>query len=111
MKPSSLQEAVAIIQGNFPTAELQEWAAQSEDAARNQAHFELGLWVRNEWVHGGSPLATEIKSVARFVHDDDISSIIIKALWRVLNGAPCPSIKEMLPHDWAGYKAETLSWD
>lgn len=111
MKPSSLQEAVAVIQATFQASELQEWAAQPEDAARSQAHWALGMWVRNQWVHGGSPLATEIKSVAWFVHDDDISSIVIKALWHVLNGALCPSIEELLPPGALRPKAKHLSWE
>ncbi len=97
MKPSSLEDAVTLIRAKFPESELQAWAAQSEDAARFKAHFELGLWVRNNWVYGnGSPLATRIKEAAWFVHDDDISRMIVRALWRVLNGLPCPTIEELL---------------
>jgi hypothetical protein len=97
MKPSSLEDAVTLIRANFPESELQAWAAQSEDVARVQAHFALGLWVRNTWVYGdGSPLATKIMEADWSIQADDVSSIIISALWRVLNGFPCPSIEELL---------------
>ena len=97
MKPSTLQEAVSFIQASFPADELKAWAAQPETSAQMQAHWSLGMWVRNQWVHGGSPLATEIKSIAWFVHDDDISSYVTKALWHVLNGERCPQLKELVP--------------
>ena len=97
MKPSSLQEAVVTIRETFPETELQDWATQPEDTACLQAHWGLGLWIRNHWIYDkGSPLASEIKKQSLFLHDDDISSIILKALWRVLNGDPCPTIQELL---------------
>jgi hypothetical protein len=97
MKPSSLQEAVSIIQANFSQEELREFASQSEQLARVSAHWSIGVWVRNNWIHDGSPLAAEVKNIAWFVHDDDISSYIIIALWRVLNGESCPLLKDLLP--------------
>jgi sulfur relay (sulfurtransferase) DsrC/TusE family protein len=107
MKPSSIEEAVAILQSTFQVLELQEWSAQSESSAISQAHWTLGMWVRNQWVYGGSPLVAEIKSAAGFIHDDDVSSIIIKALWHVLNGAPCPTIEELIPLR----TTQHLTWD
>jgi len=97
LKPLSLQDAVDIIRATFPEEELQAWADQPENAAADQAHFALGAWIRNNWVHGaGSPLAIHIKEITRYVHSDDISDVVIKALWRVLNGSVCPSIEELL---------------
>lgn len=107
MKPSSLEEAFAILQSTFHALELQEWSAQSESSAISQAHWTLGMWVRNQWVYGGSPLVEEIKSAAGVIHDDDVSSIIIKALWHVLNGAPCPTIEELIPLR----TTQLLTWD
>lgn len=97
LRPLSLQDAVDIIRATFPEEELQAWSDQPEGSAGAQAHFELGVWIRNNWVYrAGSPLAVHIKEVAWFIHDDDISSVVIKALWRVLNGSVCPSIEELL---------------
>lgn len=98
MKPSTLQEAISIIQATFPAAELRAWAAQPEHIASFQAHFELGLWIRNQWVYGGSPMYTEIERATLIIHTDDISDIVIKALWDVLNGKPCPTISELFPN-------------
>ncbi len=97
MKPTPLEDAVRMIRTTFPELALRDWATRPEDEACLQAHFVLGLWVRNMWVHGeGSPLARRIKAAAWFVHDDDISKMVIRALWRVLNGFPCPSVEELL---------------
>ena len=97
MKPTSLEDAVTLIRATFPESELEAWAAQSENVAQAQAHFALGLWVRNNWVYGdGSPLATKIIEAAVIIDADNVSSIITSALWRVLNGFPCPSIEELL---------------
>lgn len=97
LKPLSLQDAVDIIRATFPEEELQTWANQPESAAGVEAHFWLGTWIRNNWVFGaGSPLAAHIKEITKYVHNDDISAVVIKALWRVLNGSVCPSIEELL---------------
>jgi len=99
MKPSTLQEAISIIQATFPAAELSAWAALPENIASFQAHFELGLWIRNQWFYGdGSPLTTELKKANFFLDADDISDIVVKALWGVLNGKPCPTVSELFPN-------------
>lgn len=95
MKPSSLEEAIAIIREEFLEKNINKWAALSEDKACSQAHFSgVGVWIRNEWVYGGScPLVYKIREHDQFIHNDNISDIIVKALWQVLNGYSCPSIK------------------
>lgn len=95
MKPSSLQEAVEIIMATFPAADLQTWASRPEISACIEAHFGLGMWIRNNWVYGdGSPLASKIMETYWWGDADKISEAIIKALWKVLNGSPCPTIEE-----------------
>jgi hypothetical protein len=96
-KPITLQDAVDIIRVSFPEEELQVWATESESSANALAHFVLGTWIRNNWVHGaGSPLAVRIKEAYWFIQADEVSSMVIRALWRVLNGLPCPSIEALL---------------
>ncbi|HCI14014.1 MAG: hypothetical protein A2063_03560 [Gallionellales bacterium GWA2_60_142] len=109
IRPSSLHGAVGIIRATFPAEELQAWAAQPEGSAGGQAHFELGMWIRNNWVHGsGSPLATQIEKFAGVIDADQISAAIVKALWRVLNGLPCSEIEELVKPSQSRI---TLEWD
>ena len=96
-KPSSIEDAVSAIRAAFPETELQSWARQTEAEACAQAHFGLGAWIRNNWVYGsGSPLVTKIREAAVLIHDDDISWVIVRGVWRLLNGVPCLSIEELL---------------
>ena len=61
-----------------------------------------GLWVRNEWVHvDPAPLIARIRKLSYCVHDDDVSSYILEAFWRVLNGEDCPTIEELLAEHYA----------
>ncbi|WP_374363486.1 DUF6794 domain-containing protein [Pseudoduganella danionis] len=111
MKPSSLQEAVLIIQATFPAQELQAWTNLSEDEALAKVHFGLGMWIRNQWVYGGSPLVTEIHSLAWSIHDDDISSIVLRALWQYLKHKTCPDLQELLSSYSLYPEAKYLNWE
>lgn len=112
VKPSSLEDAVNGLRATFPEADLRTWAAQSESTACSRAHWELGLWIRNQWLHRGSPLATQIESSYGRIDADEISSIVVQALWRVLNGHPCPTLEELVPPHWRHWpRAEDLIWD
>lgn len=97
MTPRTLQDAVTAICTAFPLPELEAWAAQPEVEAHVHAHIGIGLWIRNQWVHGaGSPLADSIKRSVVLAHDDTVSSFITIALWKVLNGQPCPTVEELV---------------
>lgn len=109
IRPSSLHDAVDIIRATFPAEALQAWAAQAEDIAGGQAHFELGMWIRNNWVYGsGSPLATQIEEFSGHIDADRISSVIVHALWRALNGLPCSKIEGLVKPSQSRI---TLEWD
>ena len=97
MRPSSIQEAVSIIQKKFPAKQLENFASQPESIACVQAHFDLGMWIRNNWFYGsGSPLAKKMLEIDWTLDADQMSSLIIKSLWQVLNGQPCPTINELV---------------
>ena len=97
MQPSSLDEAIALIISEFEENDLREWAKAPEAEACFEAHFGLGMWIRNNWVYGeGTVLFDGIRNASSsFIHDDDVSEVIVRALWRVLNGRPMPSIEEL----------------
>lgn len=111
MKPSTLEESVLLIRAAFPVEKLQAWANLPENEANIQAHFCLGMWIRNNWVHPGSPLVSNIRSIAFNIHDDDISSIVIEALLQVLRGEPCPELQELISSYCVYQVVMPLSWD
>jgi len=96
-RPHTLAEAVAMILATFGEERFTRWADQPIGGALADAHFDLGLWIRNHWVLGaGSPLAGRIREDVYSIHDDDISALILEALWRVLHGERCPTAEEMI---------------
>jgi len=96
-------EAVEILCSMHSQDQLAFWAAQPLDEALWKAHFQAGLWIRNEWMHGDpAPLVRRMREFAYLVHDDDASGFILEALWRVLNGENCPTIEELLEHRYPG---------
>jgi len=97
-RPDTLAEAIQIIRETFPEQELAQWASMERSEALMQAHFELGLWIRNTWFYAGScGLEDAIKSHFPYGPDvDRMSSYILEALWHILNGEPCPSLAELI---------------
>ena len=94
--PGTLAEAVAMILVTFGEKELAEWAEKPMNEA-TMAHFDLGLWVRDRWVYGDNcPLVARIREFAGYIHDDGISSLILEALWAVLNDEDCPTVESLL---------------
>ena len=101
--PSTLSEAIGIIRATFPEAELAAWANRPMDEAVLDAHFALGAWIRNEWIFDEeSQLVKRIRESTAYIHDDDVSSLILEALWRVLNDEDCPSIERLLGFRYCG---------
>lgn len=98
MPPSSFDEAITLIRSEFEENDLREWAKAPEAEACFEAHFGLGIWIRNIWIYGGgSALVNEIRDASSsMIQDDDVSELIVRALWRVLNGGPTPSIDELV---------------
>jgi len=106
-KPTTLAEAIAILRSMVPQDRLDAWAAESLSEALWTAHFQLGLWIRNEWVHEEpAPLVGRIQSYAAPVHPDSISEYILEALWRVLNDEDCPTIEDLLERRCPGCRRE-----
>jgi len=96
-KPTTLAEAVEILQSMYSEDELASFAAKPRSDALCLAHFQLGLWIRNAWIgEKAAPLIDRIRKLPYPAHPDDISGYILEALWRVLNGESCPTIEETL---------------
>lgn len=60
-------------------------------------HLNLGLWIRNNWVHPrGSPLALHFNDIGIY-HPDDMSGIILTSFWRHLHAQPL-RVKEQVKY-------------
>ena len=109
-KPTTLAEAVETLRSKYPKDELASWAAEPLSEALCKAHFQAGLWIRNEWVHEQpAPLVRRMRELAYFVHDDDASQVILEALWRVVNGQECPTIEDLFAKRFPGRLKEPTS--
>jgi hypothetical protein len=86
-KPATIPEAIGALRRLLPAEQLEVIRRSSgEDLIR--FHFNLGSYIRNLWVHrDGSPLAARIRATGGQVGDgDELSRLIIEALWHDLNG-------------------------
>ena len=86
--PNTLDEAFAALDALLSPADRHSFMHKSEGQATLDAHFSLGMYIRNEWFrHGGSTLPGELYAAgARSL--DDMSSMVLTSYWRHLNGKP-----------------------
>ena len=84
-RPTTLEQAILFVKEGVAESKLLEWAYFPKQQAISLAHFSLGMWIRNQLVYGyGSPYTKELEKSR--LQPDDISSIILDALWNNLNG-------------------------
>lgn len=79
--PTTVDEAVRLLQGLVPECEQAKIAALTQDELL-ALHFGLGQWVRNNlglWGSNSPLLAATGKDNA-----DDASAVIIRAFWQAL---------------------------
>ncbi|GAM99334.1 hypothetical protein U91I_02983 [alpha proteobacterium U9-1i] len=75
--PATFEAALAAMDDALPPSrKAQIRCLMTESAA--PLHFTTGLWLRNEWLAGRSPLARNMGQMG-FVHPDDMSSALILA--------------------------------
>jgi hypothetical protein len=109
--PRTLQDAVTHIQGVFPEASLADWAAHPQDSACARAIWDLGMWIRNQWIHTNAPIAQAITQQWPGIDPDEASRLVLRALWQTLNGHPCPSIADLRPEAYFHFEPLKLQWD
>ena len=89
--PKTLDEAVGIILDVLTSEEREELKSYSESEL-GDFHFTFGLWIRNNLIYGNKyalklgQTINENEEPDEFpsVHPDDISNLIIKAVWKAL---------------------------
>lgn len=84
--PKNLDEAIAYFEQHWSPGQLREFQLKNEDAAVTELHTTVGLWIRNNWIHGNrSPRLVQFFDSLNFHHRDDMSSTILRSLHRKLN--------------------------
>jgi hypothetical protein len=82
--PRTVAEAVDWLESVLPDGDKKKLAAMAEDDL-NGLHFGLGLFVRNSLqVWRNEPLMKD----AGVSHEDDVSAVVIEALWRNRHAGP-----------------------
>ncbi len=87
--PKNLEECFIELKKILPEGALEKFKNTKEDEAVVNAHFGLGIWIRNEWIRnrpGESqrPLKKYFSDIGIY-HPDDMSSIILRSFHRYLN--------------------------
>ena len=84
--PGTVDEAVVVVLATLSDADKDQIAGMAE-ADLIGLHFGLGLWIRNNlglW-HGNQALMQSIRQVTPNIHPDDVSTVIIEAVWKRLH--------------------------
>jgi hypothetical protein len=106
--PTNLEEAVAALLVTIPDEELKKFASWDRERAGNEAHHTVGRWIRNEWKLWveGTPLREWFDKEIHAQHPDDMSSIIIDALWNDLNEKPRRTVELLAKYEahWEQFK-------
>jgi hypothetical protein len=92
--PNNMDEAMIALERVLPNETINEIKNMSEEDFVAQAHFGLGMWIRNNWKlwTGTSPMDWYFYKRGIF-HPDDMSGIILTSFHRHLNNKPI-NIKE-----------------
>jgi uncharacterized protein DUF6794 len=89
--PKTLDEAVGIIMDVLTSEQKEELKSKSESDL-GDFHFTFGMWIRNNLIYGNKYALKLGQSMNEnsdefiLVHPDDISDLIMKAVWMALQG-------------------------
>ena len=87
-EPNTMEEAIHALEKQLSPAQREAFKAKSEAVALTDAHFGLGMQIRNEWFRTGGSDLPRILSEAGAKSMDDMSTLVLSAYWRRLNGRP-----------------------
>jgi hypothetical protein len=86
--PNTLEEAFSYLDASLKPDQRLAFMHRSESDAVAQAHFAVGLFIRNQWLRSGESALTEFLQAAGAQSFDDMSSMILTSYWRHLHGRP-----------------------
>lgn len=84
---SELKESFVMLENQLDIEEIENFRDKDEDKATGDAHFAIGMFIRNEWIrHNNGP-----QNIKEFLlkkglgHPDDMSDVILTSFHRCLN--------------------------
>lgn len=81
----TLDEAIEYLLAALPEKDLERIASMEKGEFLAEAHFGLGMWIRNNLgLWAGGPLAKDLEENHMCFMADDMSHVILKALWERL---------------------------
>ena len=84
--PKDLNESIAYFEKHWSSGQLRDFKDEDERKAVTGLHMSVGMWIRNNWIHGDrNPKLIKFFDSLNFRHPDDISSTILTSLHRKLN--------------------------
>ena len=86
--PNTLEEAFSYLDTSMKADQRLAFMHRSERDAIVQAHFAVGMYIRNQWLRTGKSALVGILKAAGAGSYDDLSSIILTSYWRHLHGKP-----------------------
>jgi hypothetical protein len=84
--PKDLNESISYFEKHWSSGRLEDFKNKDEKKAVTELHMSVGMWIRNNWIHGNrNPQLVKFFDSLHFRHADDISSTILRSLHRKLN--------------------------
>lgn len=83
--PGTVDEAAGVVLATLSDADKDQIAGMAESDLIG-LHFGLGMWIRNNlglW-QGNQALMQSIREHTPDIHPDDVSMVIIEAVWKRL---------------------------
>ena len=83
--PGTVDEAAGVVLATLSNEEKNQIAGMAEGDLI-ELHFGLGMWIRNNlglW-QGNQTLMESIRQHSPDIHPDDVSMVIIEAVWKRL---------------------------
>lgn len=86
--PNTLEEAYRSLDASLKQADRLEFMQRPEREAVLEAHFGVGLYIRNQWLRSGKSALVKVLHEKGAQSFDDMSSMILHSYWRHSNGKP-----------------------
>lgn len=97
--PVNLEECFTALEKTLTPEQKQQFVLSAEDDLI-EYHFTIGLFIRNNWLHGDSSQLREYFKELGIEHPDDMSAIVLTSYWRHLHNQPL-----LVDEQVAGYRS------